>query len=102
MEGINCLGFKEVVGGLVAKSYLTLVTPRPCSLQGPLSMGLSRQEYWSGLSFPPTGDLPNPGVEFSSPVSPALQPDSIPAASENPRLWFWAKLTKFHTLNISN
>ena len=57
MEGINCLGFKEVVGGLVAKSYLTLVTPRPCSLQGPLSMGLSRQEYWSGLSSPPPGDL---------------------------------------------
>ena len=68
MEGINCLGFKEVVGGLVAKSYLTLVTPRPCSLQGPLSMGLSRQEYWSGLSFPPPGDLAYPGIKHASPT----------------------------------
>ena len=39
--------------------------------QAPLSMGFPRQEwvYWSGLSFPPPGDLPNPGIE---PVSPAL------------------------------
>ena len=34
--------------------------------QAPLSMGLSRQEYWSGLPFPPPGDLPNPGIEPSS------------------------------------
>ena len=35
-------------------------------------MGLSRQEFWSGLPFPPPGDLPNPGIERASPVSPAL------------------------------
>ena len=35
-------------------------------------MGLSKQEYWSGLTFPPPGDLPNPGVELTSPVAPAL------------------------------
>ena len=40
-------------------------------------MGFSRQEYWSGLPFPPSGDLPNPGIEFASPVSPALQADSL-------------------------
>ena len=39
-------------------------------------MGLSRQEYWSGLSCPPPGDLPNPGIK---PRSPALQADSLPA-----------------------
>ena len=39
---------------------------------------LSRQEYWSGLPFPPPGDLPDSGIE-SSPVSPALQADSLPA-----------------------
>ena len=39
-------------------------------------MGLSRQEYWSGLLFLPPGDLPNPGME---PLSPALQVDSLPA-----------------------
>ena len=37
----------------------------------PLSMGLSRQEYWSGLPCPPSGDLPNPGTEPVSPVSQA-------------------------------
>ena len=38
--------------------------------QAPLSMGFSRQENWSGLSFPPPGDLPNPGIEPASLVSP--------------------------------
>ena len=40
--------------------------------QTPLSMGFPRQEYWSGLPFPPPGDLPNPGIEPASPGSPAL------------------------------
>ena len=40
--------------------------------QALLSVGFSRQEYWSGLPFPPPGDLPNLGIEPSSLVSPAL------------------------------
>ena len=44
--------------------------------QASLSIGLSRQEYWSGLLFPPPGDLPDPGIK---PMSPALQADSFPA-----------------------
>ena len=44
--------------------------------QGPLSMGLSRQEYWIGLPFPSPGDLPDSGIK---PRSPALQTDSLPA-----------------------
>ena len=40
--------------------------------QAPLSMGFSRQEYWSGLPFPFPGDLPNPGIKPMSPASPAL------------------------------
>ena len=40
--------------------------------QAPLSMGFSRQEYWSGLLCPPPGDLPNLGVKPVSPASPAL------------------------------
>ena len=40
----------------------------------PLSMGFSRQEYWSGLPFPSPGDLPDPGIE---PGAPALQADSL-------------------------
>ena len=42
--------------------------------QAPLSMDISRQEYWSGLPFPSPGDLPNPGIE---PWSLKLQPDSL-------------------------
>ena len=40
--------------------------------QVPLSMRFSRQEYWSGLPFPPPGNLPNPGIEPTSPVFPTL------------------------------
>ena len=43
--------------------------------QAPLSMGFSRQEYWSELPFPSPGDLPDPGIK---PGSPALQADSLP------------------------
>ena len=46
--------------------------------QAPLSMGFSRQEYWSGLPCPPPGDLPNPGIETRSPAAPALQVTSLP------------------------
>ena len=47
------------------------VTPWMVARQAPLSMGLSRQEDWSGLPFPPPGDLPDLGIK-PSPVSPAL------------------------------
>ena len=40
--------------------------------QAPLSVGLSRQKYWSGLPRPPLGDLPDPGIEPVSPISLAL------------------------------
>ena len=47
----------------------SLVTPWTTACQAPLSVGFSRQEYWSGLSFPSPGDLPDPGIK---PTSPAL------------------------------
>ena len=43
-----------------------------CGPQASLSMEFSRQEYWSGLPFPTPGDLPDPGVEPESLVSPTL------------------------------
>ena len=43
-------------------------TPWTVAYQAPLSMGFSRQEYWSGLPFPSPGDLPDPGIEPRSPV----------------------------------
>ena len=50
------------------------------SLQAPLSMEFSRQEYWNGLPCPPPGDCSDPGIKLGS---PALQADSLP--SEPPR-----------------
>ena len=44
--------------------------------QASLSMGFSRQEYWSGLPFPSPGDLPDPGIK---PKSPVLQADALPS-----------------------
>ena len=58
----------------------TLCDPVNCiARQAPLSTGFSRQEYWSGLPFPPVGGLPNPGVE---PTAPALQVDSLPPSHQ--------------------
>ena len=45
---------------------------------GPQSIGLSKQDYWSELPYPPPGDLPKPGTE---PPSPTLQADSLPTVS---------------------
>ena len=56
---------------LVDQSCLTLCDPVNCSLPG-FSVGFSRQEYWSGLPFPPPGDLPDPGINLLSLMSPAL------------------------------
>ena len=51
-------------------------TPWTVAYQAPLSLGFSRQEYWSGLPFSSPGDLPNPGIE---PRSPVLQADALPS-----------------------
>ena len=49
------------------------MTPWTVACQAPLSMGLFRQEYWSGLPFPPPGGLPDTEVEPASSVPPALK-----------------------------
>ena len=60
---------------LVAQSCLTLCDPVDCNaLQASLSMGFSRQEYYSGSPFPPPANLPDPGIE---PGPLALQADSL-------------------------
>ena len=62
-------------GGLAVKLCLTLATLWTVARQAPLSIGFSRQEYWSGLLFHSPGDLPDPEIELGS---PALQADSLP------------------------
>ena len=53
---------------LVTQSCPTLCNAMDCSLQAPLSMEFSRQEYWSGLPFPSPGDLPESGMELEYPA----------------------------------
>ena len=73
---VTCLGHFDKVAGKKVKVLVgsDSATPWTVALQGPLSMGFSRQEHWSGLPLPSLGDLPDPGIE---PGSPALQGDSL-------------------------
>ena len=57
---------------LVAQSCPSLYDPIDCSPPWDLSMGLSWQEHWSGLPFPPPGALSKPEIEPESPAAPAL------------------------------
>ena len=67
------------------------MTPWIVAHQAPLSMGFSRQEYWSGLPFPFPGDLPDPVIK---PGSPALELDSLLSEPSGKFL-----LTKRHCVN---
>ena len=81
-------------GGLVAQFCPTRVTPWTIAHQVPLSIGFSRQEYWSGLPFPPPDDPPNPGIEPISPLSPKLKVDSL-------LLSHWGSPEKYFKILIS-
>ena len=61
-----------------AQSCLTLCDPMGHSLPYSTSMGFSRQEHWSGLLFPPPGDLPNPGIKPASLYLLYWQTNSLP------------------------
>ena len=66
---------KKICILIVVQSLIQLcptLTLWTVAYQTSLSMAFSRQEYWSGLSFPPPGDLPNPRIEPRSPVSHAF------------------------------
>ena len=74
-------------------SYVQLfVTPWTIACHAPLSMEFSRQESWSELLFPPPQDLSDPGIERTTPVSPALQADSLPLSHQG-SLW-WETITE--------
>ena len=62
-------------GKLLSRVQLFAI-PSTVAYQAPLSMEFSRQEYWSGLPFPSPGDLPDLGIE---PTSPTLQADALPS-----------------------
>ena len=64
--------------------FVTLLT---VTCQDPLSMGFSRQEYWSGLPYHPPRDLSDPEIEPTSLISPALQADSLPTGAPGKPLY---------------
>ena len=69
---LACMSFQ------LFQSFLTLCDPMDCRPhQTLLSMGFSRQEYYSGLLCPPPGDLPDPGIEHASPSPSASEVDSL-------------------------
>ena len=55
---------------------------RTVAHQASLSVVFPRQEYWSGLPFPPPGDLPDPGIKPVPPAAPALQADCLPLSHQ--------------------
>ena len=70
------------------------VTPCSVARQAPLSLGFSRQEYWSGLTFPSLGDLPDPGIKPGSLASPALAGevvDSLPLRHLGSPMVIWPR-----------
>ena len=90
---------------LVAKSCPALCDPMDVAHQTPLSMGFPRQEYWSGLPFPPPGDIPEPGIE---PMSPALaggfftiEPPGKPMSASSTSTIFAARKPFQWTLSLS-
>ena len=80
MASLFCVGyfysFTLVFGIVCVLSHLVMSDSswphKIVAHQAPLSMEFSKQEYWGGLPFPSPGDLPEPGIEPESPVTPAL------------------------------
>ena len=58
---------------LVAQPCPTLCSPMDCNPPGSSVHGIFQEGYWSGLSFPAPGDLPDTGIEPTSPVAPTLR-----------------------------
>ena len=65
-----------------AVTSVVTVTLRTVPLQAPLSMGFPRQKHWSGLPFPSPRDLPDPGLKPASPLTSALQAESLPLSHQ--------------------
>ena len=79
-----------------------LATPRTVARQAPLSMGLLRQEYWSGLTFSPSGDLLEPGIEAMSPESLASAGRLFPTLYGSSLFNFLRKLHLLTLMAIPN
>ena len=89
MDGFPPLDTSHAIMAAVSEVKLLnhvrlFATPWTVACQAPLSMGFSRQEYWSGLPFPSPGDLSDSGIE---PRSPSLQADALPSEPPGKITW---------------
>ena len=75
-------------------------TPWTVARQAPLSMGFPRQEYWSGLPLPSPGDLPDPLIETTQPVSPALWAASLSPEASKKSAPLTAHFNSFFVISI--
>ena len=85
---------------LATQSCLPLCDAMDCGPRGSSVHGSLQARIWSGLPFPPPGDLPNPGIELASPVSPALQAGFFIA--ETPRKPYADKFSVYHYISITS
>ena len=72
---------EDAVHVCCVRSLQSCPSVRTVARRAPLSMGFPRQEYWSGLPCPPPEDLPRPGMEPTSPASPALAGGFFPTST---------------------
>ena len=91
----KCLTYGCVHACSIVQPCLTLCDPMDCSLPGPSVHRTSQREYWSGLPFPPLGDLPDTGIKPTSPAAPMLAGGFF--TSEPP-----GSLTYANTLSVRN
>ena len=106
MHLAHVLRFHSIASSLYlclgTRSCPLFVTPWTVAHLASLSIGFSRQEYGCRLPFPPPGDLPDPGVEPMSLVSPALQADSLPAEPLHAPISLLASWTAHSLTNETN
>ena len=96
---VKILGRKEMLVCLciISCSVMSNSSVSPWTHQASLSMGFSRQDYWSGLLFPPSGDLPDPGIKPTSYVSPVLAGEFFTAETPGKPINF----IRAHIFNLS-
>ena len=79
-SALKCLSYLSRHSSVASFASHSL-QPLTVAIQAPLSMGFFKQEYWNGLSSPPPGDLPSPGIKPKLPASPALE-NSLPLSHQ--------------------
>ena len=96
------LHVKSIMCVSLSLSHVSLFeTPWTVAHQAPLSMQFSKQGYWSGLPFPSPGDFTNSGIKPASPMSPALQVDSLPLYHLRSPLWIKRAYYKYKKRDAS-